>query len=454
MNIRNIQWVTCLPDEGSRLSWYLASAVIPILVVMFGVFLAFSTRNVVFLWNEARQIAWVLYNIFFFLVIIIIVQTFPPDLYVATYYITVVVSYTSASFALAVLFFPKIIAILTEGREAHHLKSPLGGGNDWHPARGGVSGGAGGLSHQRYGPGSVTTDLGPSSGGGFGGQYPNSSLMGSRSGSHHLSNNSDNNASTVSPTGNASNTPQQSIGRSNSQPLQTILTGHPWSRTIESQQMSSSPAPQLPTGPEIVAASVVGSQMATNLLDRGPTTTEILASASMAKKPGFRRMLSLPSHMDAADMLTSENPLNKWMSARLSQMGGMTGPIFSRAGDGSVSDVSTSGDDVMKEGEEASMAALPPSRHLSVQEQEEFIREGGRGYSISSLNAALEPGGTDADHLEAKRSKISQAGASKAVKVFCLLLCVQSLLDFEKKKKRSTLINSYLLLLSIHHLLA
>lgn len=36
----------------------LVTTVIPIFLVIFGAFLAFKTRNVMFLWNEAREISF------------------------------------------------------------------------------------------------------------------------------------------------------------------------------------------------------------------------------------------------------------------------------------------------------------------------------------------------------------------------------------------------------------
>lgn len=53
------QWVRCSSSPGGV--WrMLVSAVVPIFMVVFGVFLAFMTRNVMVLWNEAREISLVL----------------------------------------------------------------------------------------------------------------------------------------------------------------------------------------------------------------------------------------------------------------------------------------------------------------------------------------------------------------------------------------------------------
>lgn len=59
INIRSFQWIRCR-TEMTQVWWAVASAVIPAIMVLFGVFLAFKTRNVVFLWNEAKQISLVL----------------------------------------------------------------------------------------------------------------------------------------------------------------------------------------------------------------------------------------------------------------------------------------------------------------------------------------------------------------------------------------------------------
>jgi len=59
INIRAFQWVGCRGIHTQV--WYVISAsIIPALLIIFGVFLAIKTRNVVFLWNEARQISLVL----------------------------------------------------------------------------------------------------------------------------------------------------------------------------------------------------------------------------------------------------------------------------------------------------------------------------------------------------------------------------------------------------------
>ncbi|KAG0017246.1 hypothetical protein BGZ82_000811, partial [Podila clonocystis] len=106
INIRSYQWVRCRGIH-TAIWWQVAAAIFPTLLILFGVFLAFKTRNVVFLWNEARQISLVLYNVLFFTIIIAIAQAFPPEIYLATFYITIIGTYFIAMLALIVLFMPK-----------------------------------------------------------------------------------------------------------------------------------------------------------------------------------------------------------------------------------------------------------------------------------------------------------------------------------------------------------
>ncbi|KAG0270591.1 hypothetical protein BGZ95_001630 [Linnemannia exigua] len=59
INASHEQWIRCRDPNGRH--WrFLAAAVVPIFLVVFGVFLAFKTRNVMFLWNEAREISLVI----------------------------------------------------------------------------------------------------------------------------------------------------------------------------------------------------------------------------------------------------------------------------------------------------------------------------------------------------------------------------------------------------------
>ncbi|KAG0077041.1 hypothetical protein BGZ90_007819 [Linnemannia elongata] len=110
------QWIRCRsPSVGV---WrLLVSAVVPIFLVIFGVFLAFKTRNVTFLWNEAREISLVLYNIFFFGLLIVIFQFFSDDLYIATFYMTVAGTFFTATLALLCLFLPKFWGLLKSYQE-------------------------------------------------------------------------------------------------------------------------------------------------------------------------------------------------------------------------------------------------------------------------------------------------------------------------------------------------
>ncbi|KAF9546684.1 hypothetical protein EC957_009444 [Mortierella hygrophila] len=106
INIRSVQWIRCR-GFNRQVWWILSSSIVPVILIFFGVFLAFKTRNVVFLWNEAKQISLVLYNVFFFTIIIVVSQFFPVEIYLATFYISIVGILFVAFLALAVLFAPK-----------------------------------------------------------------------------------------------------------------------------------------------------------------------------------------------------------------------------------------------------------------------------------------------------------------------------------------------------------
>ncbi|KAG0326636.1 hypothetical protein BG000_001292 [Podila horticola] len=131
INIRAYQWLHC---RGVRAAiwWQIAAAFIPALLLLFGVFLAFKTRNVVFLWNEAREISLVLYNVLFFSAIIAIAQAFPPEIYLATFYITLAGTYFITMLALIVLFAPKFWHVYksrrkcTRGCYGNHTQSRIG----------------------------------------------------------------------------------------------------------------------------------------------------------------------------------------------------------------------------------------------------------------------------------------------------------------------------------------
>ncbi|KAG0372264.1 hypothetical protein BGX24_000487 [Mortierella sp. AD032] len=116
INANREQWVRCHDPRVNP--WrFLAAAVVPIFLVIFGVFLAFKTRNVMFLWNEAREISLVIYNIFFFGLLIVIFQFFDEGLYIATFYMTVIGTYLTATLALLCLFLPKFGKLLKAYKE-------------------------------------------------------------------------------------------------------------------------------------------------------------------------------------------------------------------------------------------------------------------------------------------------------------------------------------------------
>ncbi|KAF9939480.1 hypothetical protein BGZ67_009411 [Mortierella alpina] len=66
----------------------------------------------------ARQITLVLYNIFFFAILVIASQFFPYDIYLATYYITLIGTYVVATLALLILFVPKFRSIYKSRRKS------------------------------------------------------------------------------------------------------------------------------------------------------------------------------------------------------------------------------------------------------------------------------------------------------------------------------------------------
>ncbi|KAF9982127.1 hypothetical protein BGZ75_006495 [Mortierella antarctica] len=117
LNVGSIQWVRCRGYQ-SQMWWSIVSSIIPAILLLFGVFFAIKTRNVMFLWNEARQITLVLYNIFFFAILVIASQFFPYDIYLATYYITLIGTYVVATLALLILFVPKFRSIYKSRRKS------------------------------------------------------------------------------------------------------------------------------------------------------------------------------------------------------------------------------------------------------------------------------------------------------------------------------------------------
>ncbi|CAO3573178.1 unnamed protein product [Mortierella alpina] len=130
INIHADQWVRCRGEKHENW-WVLASAIVPLLLILFGVYLAFKTRNVVYLWNEARQISLVLYNIFFFALLIVISLFFPDDLYTASFYIEICGTFFTNLLALSVLFCPKFCKIW-QAHQRRRLQNPLDG--HWQPS--------------------------------------------------------------------------------------------------------------------------------------------------------------------------------------------------------------------------------------------------------------------------------------------------------------------------------
>ncbi|KAF9958840.1 hypothetical protein BGZ72_010822 [Mortierella alpina] len=129
INIHADQWIRCRGQRNENW-WVLASAIVPLLLILFGVYLAFKTRNVVYLWNEARQISLVLYNIFFFALLIVISLFFPDDLYMASFYIEIWGTFFTNLLALSVLFYPKFWKIW-KGYQRSRYQNPLDG--HWQP---------------------------------------------------------------------------------------------------------------------------------------------------------------------------------------------------------------------------------------------------------------------------------------------------------------------------------
>ncbi|KAF9187542.1 hypothetical protein BGZ50_001889 [Haplosporangium sp. Z 11] len=129
LNVGALQWVRC-DTRSSYLWWALAASAVPIFLLLFGVFLAFKTRNVIFLWNEARQIALVLYNIFTFAILYIIAYLLPTNLFSASVYMIMAGGYFANTISLAVLFVPKFWRIQKSRKQSHQE-----GDWDQHPPR-------------------------------------------------------------------------------------------------------------------------------------------------------------------------------------------------------------------------------------------------------------------------------------------------------------------------------
>ncbi|KAG0263745.1 hypothetical protein BG011_008174 [Mortierella polycephala] len=133
LNIGALQWGRC-GTRDSSMWWAFTAAAVPVILLLFGVFLAFKTRDVVFLWNEARQIALVLYIIFSFAIFIIIAYLLPKDLYAATIYMTMAGAYFANSLSLVVLFFPKLWRI-QKSRKQSRQDDPTGNWDQHSPRR-------------------------------------------------------------------------------------------------------------------------------------------------------------------------------------------------------------------------------------------------------------------------------------------------------------------------------
>ncbi|KAF9966095.1 hypothetical protein BGZ70_003294 [Mortierella alpina] len=153
INIHADQWVRCRGEKHENW-WVLASGIVPLLLILFGVFLAFKTRNVVYLWNEARQISLVLYNIFFFALFIVISLVFPDELYTAAFYIEICGTFFTNLLALGVLFSPKFWKIW-KAYQRRRLQNPLDG--HWQPGHHHRS------HHKLRRPGDMTTGISPES---------------------------------------------------------------------------------------------------------------------------------------------------------------------------------------------------------------------------------------------------------------------------------------------------
>ncbi|KAF9083653.1 hypothetical protein BGX23_011243, partial [Mortierella sp. AD031] len=172
----NEYWVTCTAPHASRV-WDIIVGAMPIIINIFGIYLAFKTRNVTRLWNEARSIAITIYLVSFFVIIIIIVKSFPSSLFKVTYHVTLVSVFLSSLIEYLILFWPKLRDLwlqrrglsVASGRYDDVMDSILGGisaalGGTGGPRGGGhnttvsattlLDGGGGGGGGNRYGGGS------------------------------------------------------------------------------------------------------------------------------------------------------------------------------------------------------------------------------------------------------------------------------------------------------------
>ncbi|KAG0043369.1 hypothetical protein BGZ83_011483, partial [Gryganskiella cystojenkinii] len=423
MNIKDIQWVACTP-RISRASWDAGTAAIPAIVTLFGVFLAFSTRNVAFLWNEARVIAWTLYNTLFLLILMVIVQNFPLDLYMAEYYITIVAAYFNATFALSALFIPKFISILgSEWRERMHKDSTNDGwgqGND-------------GDHHRAYGPGAMIMDMGingssgaPGGPGGPGGSGGASGTTGSFLGSSRHP--SDANLLTFNEYDISRISSPSQVSYVEASPILQSdgPTASGSSTRVSADQHDPASQPGAPSPfparaptptPTSATSAPVSIQMSTPdvliSVDQEPSSDNVKprlkrstssSGPSLLRKPSTSRVSSFPGMINAAE-IRNANPLNEWMSSRLPQKGDLDKPILSPMG-GIL--------DIGNEDDEKGSTVHSAGRR---QEHEENICESGRGYTPPRKNSGdgeitAEPS-PETIPQGAMTSKVTQAGASR-----------------------------------------
>ncbi|KAG9325377.1 hypothetical protein KVV02_004152 [Mortierella alpina] len=141
-------WVMCSSSGGEGL-WIAVIGATPILLNVFGIYLAFKTRNVIRLWNEARSIAITIYMVSLFIIVVIIVHTFPKTLYHVTYHVTMVAIFLVTFLEFAILFYPKLKNLwlqkkglhVAAGREDDMMDGILGGMTASPARRGGISAG-------------------------------------------------------------------------------------------------------------------------------------------------------------------------------------------------------------------------------------------------------------------------------------------------------------------------
>ncbi|KAG0328841.1 hypothetical protein BGZ99_004329 [Dissophora globulifera] len=127
-------WVACRSDS-SQVVWGVLIGFVPGVMILFGVYLAFKTRNVTRLWNEARSIALTIYIVTFFVILIIIVTSFDWSLYQITFHVTMVCILVSSFLEYVILFYPKLQNLrlqkrgmhVAAGREADFMENFMGG---------------------------------------------------------------------------------------------------------------------------------------------------------------------------------------------------------------------------------------------------------------------------------------------------------------------------------------